>query len=369
LQCLLATPTIVKFFTENYEEKEEKIGLLSYFQPILRDVWAGDYALLKPLSFKETLSGQHAQFSGAHQHDCQEFLALLLDAMHEELKMSNKINQLNKYEISDCGTSMELHTAQSTEKDNAMLSMSWLSRNSSLDNDPNTAKRINQSEIETEGSASPKSYDSRSSVEDKVAQSIRQLPIPKTLKVPLDHRGSGSEEESMEDYDNDVNDMDEDTMDSNGSSVNHPTSNLIPTDSLKRVHSSSVTHANVNAGAVQFTKESQSQDLVINNEVNDFYVKDSKTLNVNVLANNESEEMNNEITFDSEKYANLGKIPIRPKNTIENNLTVENTLNATVKNVKSHNDCNGVKRIRLDSSDKEKNILMERQVRFFKKYF
>ena len=72
----------------------------------------------KPLKFKETLSGQHAQFSGAHQHDCQEFLALLLDAMHEELKLSNKINQLNKYE-SDCGTSMELHTAQSTEKQEA----------------------------------------------------------------------------------------------------------------------------------------------------------------------------------------------------------------------------------------------------------
>ena len=76
---------------------------------------------------------------------------------------------------------MELHTAQSTEKE-AMLSMSWLSRNSSLD-DP-TAKRINQSEdAGTEGSASPKSYDSRSSVEDKVTQCIRQLPIPKTLKV------------------------------------------------------------------------------------------------------------------------------------------------------------------------------------------
>ena len=64
---------------------------------------------------------------------------------------------------------------------------------------------------------------------------------------------------------------------------------------------------------VRFSGESTG-DLVINNEVNDFYVKDSKTLNVNVLANNDSEEMNNEITFDSEKYANLGKI--RPKHTI-----------------------------------------------------
>ena len=137
-------------------------------------------------------------------------------------------------------------------------------------------------------------------------------------------------------------------MDSNGSSIN-PTSNLIPTDSLKRVHSTA------NSSNVRFN-DNVTSDLVINNEVNDFYVKDSKTLNVNVLANNDSEEMNNEITFDSEKYANLGKI--RPKHTIENNLT-ENSLNS--KNVKS-NDFNGIKRIRLDSSDKEKNILMERQV-------
>ena len=28
LQCLLATPTIVKFFTENYEEKEAQEGPL-----------------------------------------------------------------------------------------------------------------------------------------------------------------------------------------------------------------------------------------------------------------------------------------------------------------------------------------------------
>ena len=108
---------------------------------------------------------------------------------------------------------------------------------------------------------------------------------------------------------------------------------------------------------MRFSESTTNSDIVINNEVNDFYVKDSKTLNVNVLANNDSEEMNNEITFDSEKYANLGKI--RPKHTIENNLT-ENSLNS--KNSVKRNDFNGIKRIRLDSSDKEKNILMERQV-------
>ena len=40
-----------------------------------------------------------------------------------------------KYE-SDCGTSMDMHTAHSTEKGNeGPLSMSWLSRTSSLEND------------------------------------------------------------------------------------------------------------------------------------------------------------------------------------------------------------------------------------------
>jgi len=89
LQCLLATPTIVKYFTDSFELDKDCFDiavLVAKFQPLLRDVWAGDYNLLKPMSFKETLSISHPQFAGAHQHDCQEFLALLLDTMHEELR-------------------------------------------------------------------------------------------------------------------------------------------------------------------------------------------------------------------------------------------------------------------------------------------
>ena len=121
----------------------------------------------------------------------------------------------SKYE-SDCGTSMELHTGHSTENEkgnNEPLTMSWhLSRNSSLENDHSSiVKRVNnqngsidllQDGTESRGSASsPKSYDSRSSVEDKVASAIRQLPIPKTLKVNKNAASSDSHDEelSMED--------------------------------------------------------------------------------------------------------------------------------------------------------------------------
>ena len=88
-------------------------------------------------------------------------------------------NKSLQYE-SECGTSMELHTAHSTEKE-AALSMSWLSRNSSLEDhtkfDNNAPKKsensrppsvINQNVnvdmqdgSESRGSASPRSYDSR----------------------------------------------------------------------------------------------------------------------------------------------------------------------------------------------------------------
>ena len=200
LQCLLATPTLVKYFTEyegpskdtsESDNGQENMSILPDFQPLLRDVWAGDYNLLKPIHFKESLSKAHPQFSGAHHHDCQEFLALLLGSMHEDLRLVKGYGKNAKFLVeSECGTSMELHTAHSTEKDNN-AAMSWLSRNSSLDHEVHAnGKRVNGNPnldlndgTESRGSASPKSYDSRSSVEDKVATAIRQLPIPKTLKV------------------------------------------------------------------------------------------------------------------------------------------------------------------------------------------
>uniref|UniRef100_A0A0K2TJB5 Ubiquitin carboxyl-terminal hydrolase n=1 Tax=Lepeophtheirus salmonis TaxID=72036 RepID=A0A0K2TJB5_LEPSM len=102
LQCLLATQPLVQYFSawkegneRIGEEKEENNGgggsdldgvLSSSFSSLLTQVWKGESRVLKPLKFKEKLSNNHPQFKGSHQHDCQEFLALLLDSLHEELK-------------------------------------------------------------------------------------------------------------------------------------------------------------------------------------------------------------------------------------------------------------------------------------------
>ena len=61
----------------------------------------------------------------------------------------------------------------------------------------------------------------RSSVEDKVAQTIRQLPIPKGLKVKNKPGSfSGGEDEDSQFGEDDYGIDEDDTMDSNSSSAN-----------------------------------------------------------------------------------------------------------------------------------------------------
>ena len=97
LQCVLASPTMVEFFlhfkpdlikapnSESGDDLAKKISNKSFdlskqFSQLLQEVYSGKYSIIQPSSFKETLSRDHSQFEGYRQHDCQEFLAQLLDA-------------------------------------------------------------------------------------------------------------------------------------------------------------------------------------------------------------------------------------------------------------------------------------------------
>lgn len=95
LQCLTATPPVLRHFLE-LQEQNEKLpppgSLMANFSSLLSKMWSGKYNVLQPTEFKLTLGAYHSQFKDYRQHDCQEFLALLLDTLHEQMNLakSNK---------------------------------------------------------------------------------------------------------------------------------------------------------------------------------------------------------------------------------------------------------------------------------------
>ena len=224
---------------------------------------------------------------------------------------------------------MEIHTAHSTDRE-VPDSLHWMSsRNSSIDNNktPSTAQaRVEIDDgTESRGSTSPKSYDSiTSSIEDKVASAIRKLPIPNEIKTSSEFE-----------YDDD-------------SSCSKITSNLVSDETLKK-------------------RAVHCMGLGANNESGlDFLTKENKTLNVNVLASNPCEEQiqNNKINFDSEKYhLTLTEKKTRPHETIDNNLMEGVSKVEKGKNTEAavFNDFHAIKRIRLDSSDKNFQLELERK--------
>ncbi|KAF6211259.1 hypothetical protein GE061_014376 [Apolygus lucorum] len=53
-------------------------------------IWTSETAVIRPTRFKESLVTHFPQFNDYRQHDCQEFLALLLDGLHEQMNTAAK---------------------------------------------------------------------------------------------------------------------------------------------------------------------------------------------------------------------------------------------------------------------------------------
>ena len=56
------------------------------FAVILRQLWSGQRDSIEPSHLKSLLANRASQFSGYAQHDAQEFMAFLLDGLHEVIK-------------------------------------------------------------------------------------------------------------------------------------------------------------------------------------------------------------------------------------------------------------------------------------------
>ncbi|XP_011407917.1 PREDICTED: ubiquitin carboxyl-terminal hydrolase 10-like isoform X2 [Amphimedon queenslandica] len=64
------------------------------FSALIQKTWAGQFSAIVPQSFKTTLGLRYPQFSGYRQQDCQEFLVLLLDCLHEDI--------INQFPLKSC---------------------------------------------------------------------------------------------------------------------------------------------------------------------------------------------------------------------------------------------------------------------------
>eukprot|EP00488_Nonionellina_sp_1-RS-2012_P003479 TRINITY_DN7424_c0_g1_i1.p1 TRINITY_DN7424_c0_g1~~TRINITY_DN7424_c0_g1_i1.p1 ORF type:complete len:339 (+),score=124.80 TRINITY_DN7424_c0_g1_i1:705-1721(+) len=95
IQCVSNTPHFRTFFTSGQYKPDinrtnplgMKGELATEFSKLVTDVWSGDYKVIAPRSLKHKLSKFAPQFSGWQQHDSQEFLAFLLDGLHEDLNL------------------------------------------------------------------------------------------------------------------------------------------------------------------------------------------------------------------------------------------------------------------------------------------
>ncbi|XP_046440466.1 ubiquitin carboxyl-terminal hydrolase 19-like [Daphnia pulex] len=93
LQALANTTPLKNYFLDKKFQadinRDNPLGfggsLAIAFAIILRQLWSGQRDSIEPSHLKSLLANRASQFSGYAQHDAQEFMAFLLDGLHEDL--------------------------------------------------------------------------------------------------------------------------------------------------------------------------------------------------------------------------------------------------------------------------------------------
>jgi len=98
LQCLSNTSLLTHYFLKDMHEqelnRENPLGtggkLANAYGRLMKEMWSGNYTVVVPSEFKQTIGQFAPQFAGYQQQDSQELMSFLLDGLHEDLNRVRK---------------------------------------------------------------------------------------------------------------------------------------------------------------------------------------------------------------------------------------------------------------------------------------
>ncbi|XP_066586178.1 ubiquitin carboxyl-terminal hydrolase 4-like isoform X2 [Prorops nasuta] len=353
LQCLTATPPVLRHFLE-LQQREEKLpppgSLMAHFSVLLGKMWSGRYTVLRPAEFKQTLGTYHSQFKDYRQHDCQEFLALLLDSLHEQMNTAKSVK--NCHDQTSAASANSFHSDEEfSSKVNSLDKIIVTATNNSI---------CNSEYLDM--------YDCLPSPERPSSPNVTMAGSPRGLDSPIGELDSTANSPRASPV-NEREDEDEGTLDSDETAEAMSSSFIHNKMNGENADGETISSSPLRLSALieLSKKESQYHGLY------DIH-KEAKTSNANFLVT--QQECNNEIHFDSQKFPkeSARRTPLDNSNLMENH-DFDNK-NVSIKRIKEINvqkniissDCtaNGsdmeydtglekcnVKRMRLD--DQEKN--------------
>ncbi|KAL6945404.1 hypothetical protein ACO0QE_002856 [Hanseniaspora vineae] len=124
IQCLLGTPELVQLFLgddyKRYINMRSKLGsqgvITKNFSDLIHTMSDKNSSVVQPRKFKNACGLVSSIFRNNEQQDCQEFVQFLLDALHEDMNMSEPSS--GRKEVSEAD---ELRREQMTMRDASII--------------------------------------------------------------------------------------------------------------------------------------------------------------------------------------------------------------------------------------------------------
>lgn len=98
IQCLSATIPLARYFLngsyKRHLARNNPLGsqgkVADSYAALIQSLWSCEDSVVIPTEFKACVGGLHPSFAGNEQQDSQEFLAFLLDQLHEDLNVAKR---------------------------------------------------------------------------------------------------------------------------------------------------------------------------------------------------------------------------------------------------------------------------------------